>query len=55
MAGSGDSSSAGSALTKFGLRPVTKGSLVKFYIPAFGVAAYTGLSVNVMNPGLVIR
>lgn len=54
MPGSGDSP-ADSALAKLGLQPITKCSLVKFYVPAFGVAAYTGLSVNVMNPGLVIR
>ncbi|XP_034934321.1 uncharacterized protein [Chelonus insularis] len=54
MAGSGDSPSD-SILAKFGLQPVTRCSLTKFYIPAFGVASYTGLSVNVMNPQLVIR
>ncbi|XP_015186331.1 PREDICTED: uncharacterized protein LOC107071663 [Polistes dominula] len=45
----------GSVLKKLGLRPVTKCSLVKYYLPAFGVASYTALSVNVMNPSLVIR
>ncbi|KAF7991074.1 hypothetical protein HCN44_002636 [Aphidius gifuensis] len=52
MASSGNSSSAGSALTKFGLRPVTKCNLVKFYIPAFGAASYTGLAINIMNPSI---
>jgi len=55
MAGSGDASAGCSALSKLGLRPVTKCSLVKFYVPAIGVGSYTALSVNVMNPSLVIR
>ncbi|XP_076754694.1 uncharacterized protein LOC143425625 [Xylocopa sonorina] len=54
MAAAG-STSAGTILQKLGLKPVTKCSLVKFYAPAFGVASYTALSVNVMNPSLVIR
>lgn len=54
MAGAGGSNT-GSVLQKLGLRPVTKCSLVKYYMPAFGVASYTALSVNVMNPSLVIR
>ncbi|XP_015589940.1 uncharacterized protein LOC107265223 [Cephus cinctus] len=49
------SSKEGSILAKLGLQPVTKCSLVKFYAPAVGVASYTALSVNVMNPSLVIR
>lgn len=54
MANSGNSS-AESALTKLGLQPVTKCSLAKFYVPAFGVTAYTGLCLNVMNPNLITR
>lgn len=54
MAAAG-STSAGTILQKLGLKPITKCSLVKFYAPAFGVASYTALSVNVMNPSLVIR
>lgn len=54
MAGAGNAS-AGSIFQKLGLRPVTKCSLVKYYMPAFGVVSYTALSVNVMNPSLVIR
>ncbi|KOC60852.1 hypothetical protein WH47_05630 [Habropoda laboriosa] len=42
-------------LQKLGLQPVTKCSLVKFYAPAFGVASYSALSLNVMNPGLAVR
>ncbi|XP_054002493.1 uncharacterized protein LOC128889123 [Hylaeus anthracinus] len=49
------SSNAGTILQKLGLKPITKCSLVKFYVPAFGVASYTALSINVMNPSLVIR
>ncbi|KAG6798142.1 uncharacterized protein LOC107993265 [Apis cerana] len=54
MAAAG-STSAGTILQKLGLKPITKCSLVKFYTPAFGVASYTALSINVMNPSLVIR
>ncbi|XP_076662678.1 uncharacterized protein LOC143365950 [Andrena cerasifolii] len=49
------SANAGTVLQKLGLKPITRCSLVKFYVPAFGVASYTALSVNVMNPSLVIR
>ncbi|XP_043249428.1 uncharacterized protein LOC122395698 [Colletes gigas] len=42
-------------LQKLGLKPITKSSIQKFYVPAFGVASYSALSVNVMNPNLVIR
>ncbi|XP_076619178.1 uncharacterized protein LOC143340765 [Colletes latitarsis] len=42
-------------LQKLGLKPITKSSIQKFYVPAFGVASYSALSVNVMNPSLVIR
>lgn len=48
------STSAGTILQKLGLKPITKCSLVKFYAPALGVASYTALSINVMNPNLVI-
>lgn len=54
MAAAG-SEKAGTILQKLGLKPITKCSLVKFYVPAFGVASYTALSVNVMNPSLVVR
>ena len=49
------SANAGTVLQKLGLKPITRCSLAKFYVPAFGVASYTALSVNVMNPSLVIR
>ncbi|KZC10728.1 PREDICTED: uncharacterized protein LOC107188865 [Dufourea novaeangliae] len=54
MAAAG-STNAGTIFQKLGLKPITKCSLVKFYVPAFGVTSYTALSVNVMNPSLVIR
>ncbi|XP_076238780.1 uncharacterized protein LOC143181931 [Calliopsis andreniformis] len=54
MAAAG-SANAGTILQKLGLQPITKCSLAKFYVPAVGVASYTALSVNVMNPSLVIR
>lgn len=54
MARAGNESS-GTILQKLGLRPVTRCNLAKFYVPAFGVASYSTLSVNVMNPSLVIR
>lgn len=49
------SANADTILQKLGLKPITRCSLAKFYVPAFGVASYTALSVNVMNPSLVIR
>ncbi|XP_076163275.1 uncharacterized protein LOC143144586 [Ptiloglossa arizonensis] len=54
MAAAG-SANTDSILQKLGLKPITKCNLAKFYVPAFGVASYTVLSVNVMNPKLVIR
>jgi hypothetical protein len=44
-----------SILKKLGLQPVTRCSLAKFYAPAFGAASYTAMSVNVMNPSLVVK
>ncbi|XP_003704139.1 uncharacterized protein LOC100883330 [Megachile rotundata] len=54
MAAAG-STNSGTIFQKLGLKPITKCSLVKFYAPAFGVASYTALSINVMNPSLVVR
>lgn len=54
MTGTGDGDSC-SMLKKFGLQPVTRCSLAKFYVPAFGAASYTTMSVNVMNPTLVAK
>lgn len=57
--GSGDGSNGGGCCStivkKLGLRPVTRCNLAKFYAPAFGAASYTAMSVNVMNPSLVIK
>ncbi|CAL1686578.1 unnamed protein product [Lasius platythorax] len=53
--GSGDAGPCTSILKKLGLQPVTRCSLAKFYVPAFGVASYTAMSINVMNPSLVIK
>ncbi|XP_012226913.1 uncharacterized protein [Linepithema humile] len=55
MSGTENGCNAGAILKKLGLRPVTRCSLAKFYVPAFGAASYTAMSVNVMNPSLVIK
>ncbi|XP_011629890.1 uncharacterized protein LOC105422279 [Pogonomyrmex barbatus] len=62
MASTGDDGSDAAAsggccsiVKKLGLRPVTRCNLAKFYAPAFGAASYTAMSVNVMNPSLVIK
>ncbi|EFN62664.1 hypothetical protein EAG_16408 [Camponotus floridanus] len=56
MAGPGNSDAGCcSVLKKFGLQPVTRCSLAKFYAPAFGAVSYTAMSINVMNPSLVIK
>ena len=51
--GSGGCCSA--VVKKLGLQPVTRCSLAKFYAPALGAASYTAMSVNVMNPSLVVK
>lgn len=40
---------------KFGLKPFTTNNILYYYLPAQGVLSYTALSVNVMNPSLVMR
>ncbi|XP_029171529.1 uncharacterized protein LOC114940909 [Nylanderia fulva] len=58
MAGTGSGDAGGccsSIMKKLGLQPVTRCSLAKFYVPALGAASYTAMSVNVMNPSLVIK
>lgn len=42
-------------MQKLGLQPVTRCSLAKFYAPAFGAISYSAMSVNVMNPSLVVK
>jgi len=54
--GSGDCGGYCSTIVKkLGLRPVTRCNLAKFYAPAFGAVSYTAMSVNVMNPSLVVK
>lgn len=56
MAGSGNGDGCcTTVMKKLGLQPVTRCSLAKFYVPAFGAASYTAMSVNVMNPSLVVK
>ncbi|KAL0131771.1 hypothetical protein PUN28_002961 [Cardiocondyla obscurior] len=38
-----------------GLRPITRCNLAKFYVPAYGAASYIAMSVNVMNPVLIVK
>lgn len=40
---------------KMCLKPLTKENILHFYAPAQGVISYTALSVNVMNPSLIVR
>ena len=57
-AASSSSNSGGCCSTivkKLGLRPVTRCNIAKFYAPAFGAVSYTSMSINVMNPSLVVK
>ncbi|XP_012530693.1 uncharacterized protein LOC105833474 [Monomorium pharaonis] len=54
-AGGSDGGCCSNVVKKLGLRPVTRCNLAKFYAPAFGAASYTAMSVNVMNPSLVVK
>jgi hypothetical protein len=38
-----------------GLKPITKKNILFHYSPLVGVVSYSFLSLNVMNPGLVVR
>ncbi|KAJ8968770.1 hypothetical protein NQ314_002119 [Rhamnusium bicolor] len=40
---------------RFGLKPLTKQNILFYYVPIQGVLSYTALSINVMNPTLVLR
>ena len=40
---------------KFGLKPLNKQNLLFYYAPVQGALSYTALSVNVMNPSLMLR
>ncbi|KAK9878380.1 hypothetical protein WA026_021687 [Henosepilachna vigintioctopunctata] len=44
-----------SVITKLGFRPLNTHTLLYYYIPFQGALSYTALSVNVMNPSLVLR
>lgn len=44
-----------SIIKECGLKPLTKKNVLFYYTPVLGAASYTFLSVNVMNPGLVVR
>jgi hypothetical protein len=37
------------------LKPITKKNILFHYSPLVGVVSYSFLSLNVMNPGLVVR
>ncbi|XP_030752892.1 uncharacterized protein LOC115879962 [Sitophilus oryzae] len=49
------SKSSTSICSKLGLKPITSQNLLFYYAPAQGILSYTALSVNVMNPSLVLR
>lgn len=40
---------------KLGLRPFTAHNVLFYYAPIQGALSYTSLSINVMNPSLVLR
>ncbi|KAJ8975547.1 hypothetical protein NQ317_009203 [Molorchus minor] len=40
---------------KLGLKPVTTQNILYYYVPVQGVLSYTALSINVMNPSLILR
>ncbi|KAJ8915853.1 hypothetical protein NQ315_004667 [Exocentrus adspersus] len=40
---------------KLGLKPLTSHNILFYYAPVQGVLSYTALSINVMNPSLVLR
>lgn len=44
-----------SLISKLGLKPLNKQNLLFYYLPVQGALSYTALSVNVMNPSLVLR
>lgn len=44
-----------STLSNYGVRPLTKSNFLYYYTPIVGLSSYSLLSVNVMNPGLIVR
>jgi len=43
------------AIRECALKPITKKNILFHYSPLVGVVSYSFLSLNVMNPGLVVR
>lgn len=41
--------------TKLGLRPLTRDNILFFYAPLHSMVSYAALSINVMNPALIVR
>lgn len=50
-----DSGKACTLCTKLGLRPLTRDNILFFYAPLHSMVSYAALSVNVMNPALIVR
>ncbi|KAJ8949983.1 hypothetical protein NQ318_002392 [Aromia moschata] len=44
-----------SICSKLGLKPLTAQNVLFYYVPVQGTLSYTALSINVMNPSLVLR
>lgn len=40
---------------RLGLKPLTCQNVLFYYAPIQGVVSYTSLSINVMNPSLILR
>ncbi|XP_069680108.1 uncharacterized protein [Periplaneta americana] len=51
----GEHKSIVSILKDLGVKPFTKDNILFYYFPLLGAGSYTLLSINVMNPGLVVR
>ncbi|KAK4872782.1 hypothetical protein RN001_014811 [Aquatica leii] len=44
-----------SCCSRFGLKPLTGHNILFYYAPLQGALSYSALSVNVMNPSLILR
>jgi len=51
----GERGSLVSIAKECGLKPFTKKNILFYYSPLLGSVSYSFLSINVMNPGLVVR
>lgn len=40
---------------KLGLKPINTHNILFYYAPVQGALSYTALSINVMNPSLILR